>query len=211
MFLALFPLQLVVFPGEVLPLHIFEARYKALINECRADGITFGIPAQIRGHVALYGTEVELVRLLKTYSDGEMDIVVVGLRVFHVEELRVEVPEKLYSGGTVRLVENDSSFDAEVQKRLLERFNQLQRLRAEREYPEPDVSDNFSFRLAHEVGLSLVQKIDFLAMGREEDRQKTLLNQIERILPLAAKSTEGPPGRGENGHARQLGLSDRGP
>ena len=66
MFLAIFPLQLAIFPGEEVPLHIFEPRYKQLIVECRDEGITFGIPTHVNGRIARYGTEVRLKKILKT-------------------------------------------------------------------------------------------------------------------------------------------------
>ncbi len=95
MFLAIFPLQLAIFPGEEVPLHIFEPRYKQLIAECRDEGITFGIPTHLNGRIARYGTEVRLKRILKTFDTGEMDIIVVGVRIFEVNEVQAEVSGKL--------------------------------------------------------------------------------------------------------------------
>ena len=68
--LPLFPLQSVFFPGETVPLHIFEERYKQLINDCRDEAITFGIPVFINGTVE-YGTEVQLVEVVNTYDSGK--------------------------------------------------------------------------------------------------------------------------------------------
>ena len=59
MVLPLFPLQSVFFPGESVPLHIFEERYKQLIRDCRQEAQTFGIPVYIENTIA-YGTEVQL-------------------------------------------------------------------------------------------------------------------------------------------------------
>ncbi|MGD1947779.1 MAG: LON peptidase substrate-binding domain-containing protein, partial [Croceivirga sp.] len=72
--LPLFPLQSVFFPGETVPLHIFEERYKQLINDCREEAVTFGIPVYIDGTVH-FGTEVQLVEVVNTYETGEMDVV----------------------------------------------------------------------------------------------------------------------------------------
>jgi len=54
-FLPLFPLSLVVFPGEYLNLHIFELRYRQLINECDEEGMTFGIPPAFENKLASFG------------------------------------------------------------------------------------------------------------------------------------------------------------
>ena len=58
--LALFPLQLVVFPGESLNLHIFEPRYRQLIEDAEQQGITFGVPTVIKGALQPIATEVSL-------------------------------------------------------------------------------------------------------------------------------------------------------
>ena len=114
MFLALFPLQLALFPGEQVPLHIFEPRYKQLIAECRDEGVTFGIPAFVEGNLSVFGTEVELVRVLQTYDTGEMDIVVRGVKVFKIVELQTDVPDKLYAGGTIEYPDDDPDADADA-------------------------------------------------------------------------------------------------
>ena len=59
-FLPLFPLNLIVFPHEDLNLHIFEPRYRQLINECLDEKKTFGIPAFVNNKLLGYGTEVEV-------------------------------------------------------------------------------------------------------------------------------------------------------
>ena len=81
-FLPLFPLQIVVFPNENLNLHIFEPRYKELINECEKEGTTFGIPAFLKQKVMEFGTELEVIKVEKRYGKGEMDIKTKGIGLF---------------------------------------------------------------------------------------------------------------------------------
>ena len=71
--LPLFPLESVYFPNEKVPLHIFEERYMQLIQDCREDALTFGVPVYINDTLA-YGTEMTLVEIMKTYENGEMDL-----------------------------------------------------------------------------------------------------------------------------------------
>ena len=85
-FLPVFPLSLVAFPGERLNLHIFEPRYKQLIQDCQDEGKTFGIPAYIDDHLNEFGTEMELTSIEKVYEDGSMDIKTRGVQVFRVLE-----------------------------------------------------------------------------------------------------------------------------
>ena len=63
--LRLFPLNVVVFPEEDLNLHVFEARYKQLIQECLQEKSTFGVPVYMDGEIGKYGTEVEIKKIHK--------------------------------------------------------------------------------------------------------------------------------------------------
>ena len=80
--LALFPLDVVLFPGAPLPLHIFEPRYKEMIGECLKNKTEFGMVRTIAEEdsvrLADYGCTAEIIHVLKTYPDGRMDIFVCG-------------------------------------------------------------------------------------------------------------------------------------
>ena len=206
MFLALFPLQLVLFPGEEVPLHIFEPRYKQLIAECRDEGITFGIPTIAGGNVSEVGTEVELVRILETHDTGEMDIVVRGIRVFKIDELHVDVPDKLYSAATVSIIENEADADRETGRELLKRYTEFVRLaRIDAPIPE-EVPEKASFALGIHLGLSLKQRLSMLRMPKESDRQKFLLGHLERaIQAVEQQQPRGTKVGGGNGSVRHVG------
>ena len=118
-FIPIFPLGIVVYPGEQLNLHIFEPRYKQLINECRQSGRPFGIPAVINNKLGELGTLVELAGVEQEYDNGEMDIRAKGLRVFRVLEIIREVPEKLYSGAIVNYPDNNATGDREMMQRIV--------------------------------------------------------------------------------------------
>ena len=77
-FIPIFPLNVVLYPGETLNLHIFEPRYKELVKECFGNSKPFGIPAVINGHVAEFGTLVSIQEIAKEYDNGEMDIITKG-------------------------------------------------------------------------------------------------------------------------------------
>jgi len=103
-FLPLFPLNLVAFPLEDLNLHIFEQRYRDLINECLDEGKTFGIPVFLDGRMPGFGTEVKITKLSKKYEDGRMDVHTQGIRVFRILDFQNPVDMKLYAGGVVELL-----------------------------------------------------------------------------------------------------------
>ena len=206
MFLALFPLQLVLFPAEEIPLHIFEPRYKQLIAECRDEGMTFGIPPIEAGKLSKIGTEVELVRILETYGTGEMDIVVRGIRVFRIDDLQAEVPGKLYSAATVTIIENEGYGDREKGQELLKLYREFVRLaRIDAPIPE-EVPEKASFALGSHIGLSLNQRLSMLRMPKESDRQKFLLHYLERAIhAIEQKRSQGTKVAGGNGSVRHVG------
>jgi uncharacterized protein len=190
MFLPLFPLPLVVFPGEKLKLHIFEPRYIELIRECESDGITFGIPAHVEGGVSEYGTEVGLLTIFSTYDTGEMDILAEGRRVFHLSKFVRNVPERLYSGGEVDFLANNQDSAGEPRSELAALFGQFHEL-IQSEYARQDFSsDTLSFELAQEVGLSLVQKIRLLSMENEGDRLRFITEHLRNVVPLLTEASE---------------------
>src|SRR5205823_4356613 len=88
--LPLFPLDLVLFPGMALPLHIFEPRYKEMIGECLEHDTPFGIVRAIEDGVAQVGCSAEVVTVVQRYEDGRLDIVIRGLQRFEVQELNQE-------------------------------------------------------------------------------------------------------------------------
>ena len=103
--LALFPLQSVVFPGENLPLHIYEDRYRQLIDDCEATGFTFGIPAYIDNRME-FGTEVELTAIVKEYPSGAKDVICKGLRVFRIQRFFQMDFDRVYANGDVEFLDD---------------------------------------------------------------------------------------------------------
>ena len=101
MFLAMFPLRMVLFPGEQTPLHIYEPRYKQLIRECDNEGSNFGIPLLKGGRVQSHGTEVQLLDIDRISKSGEMDITIRGRHVFAIDDFQDPCPGKLYAGASV--------------------------------------------------------------------------------------------------------------
>src|SRR5690349_7115740 len=91
-FIPIFPLSIVVYPGEKLPLHIFEPRYKQLIRECFELKKPFGIPTVINNNVQEMGTLVILKDIVKEYDNGEMDIRTEGQQVFRILEIIRSIP-----------------------------------------------------------------------------------------------------------------------
>ena len=86
-FIPIFPLGIVVYPGEKLNLHIFEPRYKQLIDECHKQKKPFGIPTVIDNKLQDYGSLVNITEITKVYDNDEMDIKTMGDKVFRILEI----------------------------------------------------------------------------------------------------------------------------
>jgi Lon protease-like protein len=102
--LPLFPLQLVLFPGEPLPLHIFEERYKEMIGECLAMDTEFGIVLARDKGLLRTGCTAIVRQVLKRYDDGRLDILVQGLRRFQIAEIN---DERNFLRASVHFMDDD--------------------------------------------------------------------------------------------------------
>lgn len=166
--LPLFPLQSVFFPGETVPLHIFEERYKELIRDCRNEAITFGIPVYIYDSVA-FGTEVQLVEVVTTYESGEMDVTCVARQVFRINSFENQMPGKLYAGGEVSFLDSVNDANDVTKKRVLNKIEELYDLMDVPFTPIPIDKFN-SYILAHKMGLSFEQEFQLLQLPKESER-----------------------------------------
>src|SRR5258708_16098924 len=90
--IPLFPLDVVLFPGTPLPLHIFEPRYKEMIGECLAQQRTFGVVRALEEGLAEVGCTAEIVTVVKEYPDGRLDIVTEGRTRFELLVLNQQRP-----------------------------------------------------------------------------------------------------------------------
>ncbi len=166
--LPLFPLQSIFFPGETVPLHIFEERYKQLIQDCRREAVTFGIPVYINNSVA-FGTEVQLVEIVNTYDTGEMDVTCVARQVFRILSFDNEMAGKLYAGGEIEFLDNVNDADKDLKKEVLDNLHQLYELMDVPFTPLP-VEKFSSYVLAHKMGLSFEQEYHLLQLRKESER-----------------------------------------
>lgn len=183
-FLPQFPLQLVVFPGEHLNLHIFEARYRQLIKECAEKEMTFGIPPVQKGKLKEIGTEVQLLAIEKKYPDGKMDIRTQGIGIFEIKEYYPKAPERLYAGAEVEHLSFSLAGDILANNRLVEKIKELYSiLKVDKKLPK-DPADFQTYDYAHHVGFSLEQEIQFLSILEEVDRQAYMEEHLDRFLPV---------------------------
>jgi Lon protease-like protein len=197
--LPLFPLDLVLFPGMALPLHIFEPRYKEMIGECLEKDSPFGIVRVIEDGIAQIGCSAEVVTVVNRYDDGRMDIVTRGLRRFEVIEIH---QDRSFMQADVNFIAEAADADAEAKKKAFDLHHSLL-LAAASGQPVPtlDPPDEFiSFYLISQLPVDLDFKQTILAMSSESQRLSTLIEYYQAILPKLHKMIQAKKKSGSNGH-----------
>src|SRR5271157_1579154 len=116
--IPLFPLNVVLFPGEQLPLHIFEPRYRRMVRECLDSKSPFGMLLALPDGIVRVGCTAEILEVIKRYEDGRMDIVTVGRSPFRVVELFSGDP--LLEGHVDYLEDTESVMAPQSTKQLVE-------------------------------------------------------------------------------------------
>lgn len=203
-FIPIFPLGIVIYPGESLNLHIFEPRYRQLITECYATDKPFGIPAVIDNRLQDYGAVVRIKEITTAYENGEMDIKTEGEKVFRILEVIKEIPGKLYSGAIVNYPANTGQGSAEEMRRVLNSIRELHKLlNVKKDFKKEDEQLN-TYDLAHHVGLSLQEEYEFLNLLHERQRQEYLKRHLAKTIPMVAQMESLKVKVKLNGHFKNL-------
>jgi Lon protease-like protein len=168
-FIPIFPLEIVVYPGEKINLHIFEDRYKQLISDINKEKKSFGIPPVIKNKIAETGTQVEIEKIVKQYDDGKMDITIKGTGLFRVLEVIESIPAKLYSGAIVKHLSNDETSSPHLTAviKAVRELHNLLNITKDFKKPEEELK---SYDLAHHAGLTLDEEYELLNLLRDDQR-----------------------------------------
>ena len=202
--MPLFPLELIVFPGQKLNLHIFESRYRQLIGDSHKEGFTFGIPFYKENSPLRIGTEVRLVKIAMTYPDGRMDIVTEGVRPIEINRFLKKHPQKQYPGGYITPLYWDNDGYPERYAVLKERILELYKFMNINDVPKV-FSDFFTtFQIAEKVGFNINQELEFLQIPGEVDRQEYMLNHLNQMIPKIKEMEEMRKKIQMNGHFRNI-------
>ncbi len=207
-FIPIFPLGIVVYPGEDLNLHIFEPRYKQLIRDCNISKKHFGIPAVIENKVQDYGSVAEITELSKLHDNGELDIKTKGVMVFRILEIIKDVPEKLYSGAIVTYPDNHEKGSPAVMRKVMKSIRDLHRLlKVTKEFKKGD-EEMTCYDVAHHIGLSLEEEYELILLLNERQRQEYLKQHLAKVIPMLAGMEQLKEKIKGNGHFKNLGGYD---
>jgi Lon protease-like protein len=195
--LPLFPLDVVLFPGTPLPLHVFEPRYKELVAECLEQKKPFGIIRTEEEGIADIGCTAEIVAVTKRYEDGKLDIVAEGRERFEVLEVNEERP---FLRGDVLYFQDDPEQPTaeQIAHAIKLHADILAVAGAEQDLPED--KKQVSFHLAGSLPLDLDFKQALLSMRSEAERLEAVITAFESILPKLQRTVQAKQKAGGNGH-----------
>ena len=178
--LGLFPLALVLLPGERMPLHIFEPRYKELIGECLAEERPFGIVLADDSGLREVGTEASVIEVLERFDDGRLNVVIEGRERFRVVEM---TSGRSFQTGEVEGVADEHvDVDEQDAERAMELFRELRELVGS-DVEEPEIDDPaLSFALASRVDFGLDPKQRLLELTSETERLMIVIELLEGAL-----------------------------
>jgi len=196
-------------PSMPLPLHIFEPRYKLMIARCMEQQREFGLVLAANNTVASTGCTAEILRKIREYPDGRMDILTEGRSPFHLAEM---LSEEQYYEGIVEYLHDapslpdgppDNPTGAQDESTLIERFQQCYLLLFGQVWERNATPENvaLSYRMAGRLPIEMETKQKLLEMRAEAERQALLLRWLEGLLPKLANRDRGRRIGGGNGHA----------
>lgn len=181
--LPVFPLPLVLFPGETLNLHIFEDRYREMVHYCLKQKIPFGVTSYINNSISKVGCVSHINKIHKVYDDGRMDTVCSGGDRFLVHGF--DTSEIFLQALITYFHDHDEEEDLrQIRERIRPMLNEVVSL-LEQESVTIAVPDEpiHSFRIVHLVGFELAQKQNLLEIKSERERLKFIQEHLEQVLP----------------------------
>jgi Lon protease-like protein len=187
--IGLFPLELVLLPGERVPLHIFEDRYRELIGECLTEEGEFGLILETEDGMREIGTNSSVVELIDTFEDGRMNVLVEGRGRFRIVELTEGRP---FQTAEVEPVEDDGEqSSADEVEHALAVFRRLVAVAEADEIEEPvAASPLLSFELAARVDFGHELKQELLELRSERARLGRLVELLEQAVVALVRERE---------------------
>ncbi len=177
----LFPLGIVALPGEMIPLHIFEERYKTMMNECLLHEREFGIVWLSEDGLREVGCAARVDRVLERMEDGRMNLVARGTRPFRVVERQGHLA---YPAGVVEFVhDRDEQVDPDLEKIAHEAYAELVKRATDREPEAEELAEMSAYAMAATVDFGLDAKQGLLDLRSENAR----LRLVTRLFRAALK------------------------
>jgi Lon protease-like protein len=195
--LPLFPLDLVLFPHTILPLHIFEERYKEMIKDCLENRWAFGMLAVQGDTVKNIGCTASISQVVERFPDGRLNILVRGERRFEITNLN---QDKSYLRGRPEFQDDEMTEQASEDVRmravkLHDRLLELANISTASLQDEPKPTDSqLSYRIMAIVPAELAWKQSLLELRSEPERLDQVVSYLEKLIEYLEKSSDRPAG-----------------
>ncbi len=177
----LFPLGIVALPGELVPLHIFEERYKTMMNECMRDDSEFGIVWLSDEGLREIGCACAIERVLERMEDGRMNLLTRGTRPFRVVERQGELA---YPAGVVEFLhDREEAIDPELASAAHETYAELVRRATDNDPDASELAEMDAYAMAATVDFGPDAKQGLLDLRSENAR----LRLVTRLFQAATK------------------------
>ena len=195
--LPLFPLEIVVFPGAPLPLHIFEPRYKEMIGECLSHNRPFGMVRAKENALSAIGCSARILTVIKKYEDGRLDIAAEGAQRFEIIQVN---QERSFLQAEVAFFDDEPSIVSKTAAdTVIELHEQLFAMMGQTVEVERDAA-YLSFRLAQDLPVDLDFKQTLLEMKSETERVDILTEYYRATIPKIENSLRVRQRASGNGH-----------
>ncbi len=185
--LPYFPLSVFLFPGEDMPLRIFEPRYQQLIADARGSGITFVIPFVINQEIQEFGCEVGLKEVVAENPGGRMVITVESLSVVQIKSFRKRLEEKLYPGGAVIRISCSEPLESQELKDLIRNYTE--------KYDNNFLKENDSSSVTRQdvvkaLNLASDDKYKFVCLSNISQKEGYLAGQLRYLNMIRQQELE---------------------
>jgi Lon protease-like protein len=197
--IPLFPLDVVLFPGASLPLHIFEERYKEMIGMCLADKSSFGVVRAEQDGLEVIGCTARILRVMQEYEDGRLDILCQGDSRFEIESLE---QSRAFLEAEVDFFEDEGAVASRKQREQCAalHFETLELAGIEVLTMHLSLDGPVSFALASALPADLGFKQQLLAIRSDAERTRRLRDFYEAVLPTLREDVEKSRAAGKNGN-----------
>jgi len=185
--LPFFPLSVFLFPGEDMPLRIFEPRYQQLIADARSSGITFVIPFVINQEIQEYGCEVGLKEIVAENPGGRMVITVESLSLVQIKSFRKRLEEKLYPGGAVIRISCSEPIESQELKDLIRTYTE--------KYDNNFLKENENSSITRQdvikaLNLASDEKYKFVCLSDIKQKEGYLVGQLRYLNMIRQQELE---------------------
>jgi Lon protease-like protein len=208
--IPLFPLQIITYPQQTVHLHIFEQRYKAMIEKCLAENLGFGIIPIMQNEVGRIGTGMHIKRINRTYDDGRLDLIAEGEYVFEVNRFIVSDSPEHYHQAIVQMLETTyTTSDGFLEYQVRELYTEFHRLIATKtRLPTLDDNRALSYQIVPFSGLRPEQQLEFLKIRTETNRLHYLKQHFENLNQVVRAAKESEEISRQNGHFKAFPSVD---